>query len=124
MGELEPLYNYTVFHIGLYFTVAGGIVAVLNLEVFSKGIPSRTEVGLIVSISLLIVAGAFGSVVASSITRTVQPLDQFLASNIGPIWCPKMIPASWAIGFEHGAFWLAIALLFATIATSNKGADV
>ena len=105
---LQVLFDYTVFHIGIYITLAAAIVAA---EVFWN---KSTWVQPLAVLCLL-VAGAAGGAVASNIPAAASSdtLSAFL-KEYPTLFMDKTLTLfthGWLTQIEHGFFWLAMTLL-------------
>ena len=108
--QVKLLFDYTKFHIGVYFTLATLILSVLGSEVAKKRQLWLWSFG--VAVVALVVAGVAGGVIASSLPHLFGSSD-IQYEKIGPLnsrgWCL----VTWTY-LEHMAFWSAVA--FAVIA--------
>jgi hypothetical protein len=66
LEQIKQIYDYTKFHIGLYFTLLTGLIAFVN---FGRGehVGERHQPVLLVIIFVLLVGGIAGALVASRI---------------------------------------------------------
>jgi hypothetical protein len=118
--QLDRLYDYTKFHIGLYTTVLGGAVAILISDPF-KGLAPIWS-GLILAAALFFAfAGLFGGIVAAS-TPNAPSYKSFMQTPTGPFGKPIAKPEKW-IQAEHVSFWFGVFLvlvaLFMVVLTSR-----
>ena len=98
--RLKQLYDYTKFHIGVYLTLATGILALLkfaHLEVID------VRDWLMATLLCLVAAGAGGGAVASNIS-TFNDYDKFLKDPLPVFGLPTFRAKTW-ITIEHAAFW-------------------
>jgi hypothetical protein len=79
MEQLKLLMTYTVFHVGVYMTLGGVMVGLLAKKTTDKGM----RCWIIGALSLFIIAGICGGVVAANTSR-------------------------WWMRIEHWAFWLGL----------------
>jgi hypothetical protein len=103
--SLKLLFDYTKFHIGIYASLAGAFVTLLGSKFAERWRIPRP--GVIISLCGVVVAGASGGVVASSLPSLVGRND-YGAAVVGPSWCPVGMTVSMWTHIEHGAFWMAI----------------
>lgn len=112
--RLDRLLDYTKFHIGIYLSAAGGLVALLGVSAKPEeksffanlvGCP----VALFIAFLLMAVAGLAGGLIASSCTECVTH-DELWKGRQGPFDIPIFTGRVWA-RIEHAAFWLS-ALFF------------
>lgn len=103
--QLQLLFDYTKFHIGLYAGVIAGLLALAKL-----GGPMSPPVVLVLGFAVLCVvaAGASGGIVASNIPE--HDLEKYYPEKeVGFFgWeCTKRKAKDWC-RTEHFFFWLAI----------------
>jgi hypothetical protein len=108
--QLDFLFDYTKFHIGVYTTLGSLMIAILGLEPWKsasgQALLASHLFNLKLSIGLLLVAGAAGGVIASNIPHA-KTFEQFVAKPLC-VWGFKLgCYGSWA-WIEHYAFWLAV----------------
>ena len=109
LKQLERLFDYTKFHIGLYTTLGAAYIAFMTSDYGKKFfIPNPRWV--ILAVVALLVAGFAGGIIASSCSHYTSfktlmdnPLRPFKDTK------SKLWPTgrTWA-GIEHGAFWFGI----------------
>ncbi len=114
--QLEFLFEYTKFHIGMYVTIIGVIFTILGLKWFDSGITAFSKHMLAAAIILLAVSAMFGALVASAIPYHEGGFEAFMVSETGP-WRNKWIEVKTLTHLEHSSFWLAGLLM--VIATLN-----
>lgn len=106
--RLERLFDYTKWHIGIYLTGGGGLLALLFSEKHSLVHFDAVPVKLLLYTAFLfiVIAGFAGGVIASSIT-ICRTFDDFWDQPQGPFtylwWRGKYWPM-----LEHGAFWISL----------------
>jgi hypothetical protein len=116
MENLKLLMDYTKFHIGLYITLFSAIAAVLTAANghWLKALPAASLIGLRVGAVSLIVAGAAGGIIGSSIPEATD-WKTFRQTPLGPAW----LETSWTYdrwaAVEHGAFWVTILVVAASL---------
>ncbi len=106
--RIKLLFEYTKFHIGLYSSVAAAFLALTEyLDLKNSG----PHLGLIlISIVLLILAGFFGGVIASSISIIKEEdIPLFFTMEIGPYDWKWFNTTTW-IRWEHNFFWAGVLL--------------
>ena len=115
-ARLDRLFDYTKFHIGIYITSAGALLAAYG----SKDTPffinnlGKHPCIMVLSILCMIVAGIAGGIIASSCT-VAQNFNELWDGKIGPLGFPILTGRHWA-NVEHLAFWAsAILISFAMI---------
>jgi hypothetical protein len=113
--QLERLYDYTKFHIGIYLSAAGALAALISAAAegidknayFAKLVGSPSA--LIASFALMVLAGIAGAVVAtSSIESTTY--QGFLSEKQGAYGINLISGKVW-VRLEHAFFWLSLVFL-------------
>ena len=99
--QLKLLMDYTKFHIGVYLSF--GIASVAMVRFADVRIDD-----LKLSLMLLVVAGAAGGVIGSSIPE-YKTWAEFTRSKLGALGIPLLPYWAWA-KIEHVAFWAALVL--------------
>jgi hypothetical protein len=99
--QLKVLMDYTKFHIGVYLSLGSASVAMVRFT-------SVSAEDLMPSLVLLVVAGAAGGVIGSSIPEYTT-WAEFTRSRLGALGVPLLRYVGWA-KVEHLAFWAAIVL--------------
>lgn len=128
--QLARLYDYTKFHIGIYLSFAGGIAALLGTENtgwFISNLVEPNKEPLYWALSLMILAGMCGGVVASSTIECASFSDHWDKPQ-GPRCLPILaLKGKYWAALEHGFFWLSLLVLahtvavgFAAVNTSHK----
>ena len=109
--NLKLLMDYTKFHIGLYVTLFSAIVVAIEKDI----LPSKPKGALPLAALLLVLAGAAGGVIGSSIPNA-SSFTKFQADHLGPLWMrgSGLRYKTWA-ALEHFFFWLAILVVAATL---------
>ena len=116
--HIKQIYDYTKFHIGLYFTFLAGLIAFVN---FGRGenAGDQHRTALVVIIYVLLVGGVAGALVASRIVYGPWQEGSFVIENS---WFWKKRPSRWAnskfycscadlsLVIEHYAFWVALSI--------------
>jgi hypothetical protein len=125
LEQVKLLFDYTKFHIGLYTTLAGVLVATLGSTFAAAWHVSRPLIGL--AVVFIALAGLAGGVIASSLpylTRRVSGNDLFECA-IGPLWSDRTKngkksflaqPLRYWTYLEHLSFWVAIVLVLLAFA--------
>ena len=125
--RLDRLLDYTKFHIGIYISAGGGLVALLASAAtaqspdaqltFLKGLVVKPW-ALALACLLMGVAGASGGVIASCCTQC-QTFDELWIRKQGP-HTRKWLPGKfWAL-LEHSAFWSSFLLAAYSVLWSHK----
>lgn len=119
--QLDTLYDYTKFHIGIYLSFATGIGALLAAEKVGWIVSSLLQnygIPIGIALVLMLFAGMCGGIVASC---TIESLSfaQFWNSRQVPRllsclerWAPH--GRLWA-AMEHTFFWISIVMLAGTV---------
>jgi hypothetical protein len=123
-AQLERLYDYTKFHIGIYLSAAGGLAALI--AVAADGAAQQKFVaGLVgapwalgVAFVCVAIAGVSGAIVATSTIESSTYID-FLSSKQGAYGIEPFSGKTW-VTLEHGFFWLS--LLFLGVAVFSADA--
>ena len=122
--HIKQIYDYTKFHIGLYFTFLAGLIAFVN---FGRGehFAEQHRAVLLEIIFTLLIGGVAGGLVASRIVYGPWQKDSFVIEN-SRFWKkrPSQKPYSkfywsWAdvsLVIEHYSFWLALFIAIVTFA--------
>jgi hypothetical protein len=100
--QVKTLFDYTKFHIGLYLTLGGALVAAIGAKtpvVFDA--PTMW-----IAVILIGIAGMAGGIVASSLPEA-PTLDGFFQNFTGP-WGLQLLKGKWWTHLEHTAFWAGI----------------
>lgn len=109
LEQLKLLLEYTKFHIGLYATIAGVLVAALATKHAESWRVRRWAVAA--AIASIVVAGVAGGVVAASIV-SMTDVPGFWDKPIGPYGIEFLTVRGWTY-VEHSTFWLAVAFVLA-----------
>ena len=121
--QLQQLFDYTIFHIGLYTTLITVIIAVFANDSLNKIYYSNYLSYIKVVLLLFLIAGAAGGLVASSIPF-FKDFSTFSQAWIGP-WGLEVIPSILCTHIEHTAFWIGIGVavvgLFRVLGTTREG---
>jgi hypothetical protein len=112
--RLERLYDYTKFHIGIYLSAAGALVALIAASAKEGSWPFiATLIGwrtpLIVSFACVVVAGACGAIVATSAIESLT-FEKFKDEKQGAFGIGLM-GGLWWVRFEHLFFWASLTFL-------------
>lgn len=122
--QLERLYDYTKFHIGIYLGSASGLIALIST--ISKSEQSSGFLGsligcpiaAVVSLFFMMLAGMSGAIVATS-TIECESYKQFVDEKQGAYGFSPFIGKTW-ITIEHGSFWLSLVALAISILSANE----
>lgn len=109
--QVELLFDYTKFHIGLYSTFASGVLALLAGEFAKDWAICRTLLAL--SLLPIAIAGVAAGVIASSLPHLYGKRDVRTA-RIGPLWFEKWRLRCWTY-LEHTMFWIAVLMAAASL---------
>jgi len=107
--KLKMLLDYTKFHLGVYLSLLGGIVAFVSSDWGPPLNRPAVRCLLCISVILLAVAGACGGVVGATAVGYASYKD-FRDAQIGPSYLHLMSGGAW-VGWEHGCFWTAVTLM-------------
>lgn len=113
--RLERLYDYTKFHIGIYLSSSAGLAGLISaiaphpdkVTFLGQFIGSPALLGL--SLLFMVLAGACGGVVATTLTE-VRAFDDFWSGSTGPSWWPRrgrLSGQAW-VAAEHLFFWASL----------------
>lgn len=100
--QLQNLMTYTVFHIGVYVSLAA---ALIGAGIFGKVDSWWMKSAMI----CFVVAGICGAVIGSNIPH-FSDFATFSAAKLGP-WDWHLMPFTTWARVEHFAFWLGLALV-------------
>ena len=102
--QVNLLFDYTKFHIGLYSTFASAVLALLAGTFADGWVICRTLLAW--SLLPIAIAGLAGGVIASSLPHMFGIKD-VRDEKIGPLWFENLGKLkSWTY-LEHASFWLA-----------------
>lgn len=96
----ELLMSYTVFHIGVYITLAAAILAAQELR------STLAHPVMRVSMAAFIIAGICGAVIASNLPDS-KSWEDYSAKRLGP-WGLRIAPYSAWATLEHVSFWIGV----------------
>ena len=123
LKSLELLFEYTIFHIGVYLTLTASYIAIATVEINNKVLFKLHPIGLWFAVAAFMVAGLAGGVIASSITQCQCTSSQeFLGQAIG-IWDWERLhfaARKWTY-IEHTAFWLGLISAVISFAARERG---
>jgi hypothetical protein len=105
MEQLKLLMDYTIFHIGVYLTLGGLMVALLAKQATKQ----EMRCWIMCALGCFFVAGVCGGVVAASIPY-YGSFSLFEQASIGPWGGSRMFPSRWWMRVEHWAFWLGVVI--------------
>lgn len=109
--RLERLYDYTKFHLGLYITASGALLALYgskDSEWLGKALVGNSDL-VVASILAMFVAGMAGGIIASTCT-VVSSFDKLWYGRTGPLNMKLLRGSHWA-AIEHAAFWTSAILI-------------
>ena len=110
--QLERLYDYTKFHIGIYLGAAAGLLTLISTASAGGSQQSflTSLIGcrwcLAASLLLLLFAGGAGAVVATS-TIACTTYDEFATQPQGALGIKAFKGTTWE-SIEHRCFWLSL----------------
>lgn len=112
--QIKQIYDYTKFHIGLYFTFLAGLVAFVN---FGRGehFGEIHRTALVLIVTVLLVGGVAGALVASRIVYGTWEKELFVLEK-SKFWKKRTLGkhywscADVSLWIEHYAFWAALAI--------------
>jgi hypothetical protein len=122
--QLERLYDYTKFHIGIYLSAAGGLTALIatsakavsETDAITSLIGAPWALGL--SFIFVVLAGISGAVVATSTIESTS-YHNFMDSYQGAAFGPKPFKGKRWVTLEHTFFWLSLLFLSIGIFSSR-----
>jgi hypothetical protein len=115
--RLERLDDYTKFHIGIYLSIGGAIVALLGSDKASwlvKYFGGNRDV-LLFALLFMVIAGFAGGVIASG-TTSCETFDEFWKKPQGPVVFKWFDGIYWTY-VEHVSFWISLGLVACAILT-------
>ncbi len=108
--QLERVYDYAKFHIGLYTVVLGGVVGLTFTDAMKKAVPVGAAFAVLTVVTFCFAGAGFcGGVVASSVHEFTS-YRTFMETPIGPEGRIKQRPDVW-LRREHRAFWTGVGVL-------------
>lgn len=113
--QLQFLFDYTIFHTGVYITLGTALVGALAFDAHQNKfkLNGATRVGFRVSLALLASAGACaGSILGQIIDSTSY--EEYATGNL------YGVPNITLEHFEHAFFWGAIAIAALTAILPHK----
>jgi hypothetical protein len=114
--QLKMLFDYTIFHIGLYTTLVTALFALLTFGHEHKRVklslsPLKWTVGF------FLLAGAAGGAIASNIPH-YRDFATYSSAGLTAFGFIPLPSYSWLEHIEHAAFWFGI--FFATFGFLKK----
>jgi hypothetical protein len=121
--QLERLYDYTKFHIGIYLSAAGGLAALISTS--AKGVTKSDYITTLIgapwalgfSFVFVVLAGISGAIVATSAIESTS-YQSFITSNQGVYGWNRITGKTW-VTMEHAFFWLSLVFLSVGIFSSR-----
>lgn len=121
--QLERLYDYTKFHIGIYLSAAGGLAALISTS--AKGVTKADYITTLIgapwalglSFVFIVLAGISGAVVATSAIESAS-YQGFISAELGAYGVTPFTGRTW-VTMEHAFFWLGLAFLSIGIFSSR-----
>lgn len=98
--NVERLYDYTKFHIGLYTTLVAGLLTVSQM---SLGKQNSEYPLLLITAALFALAGACGGLICTTCTYVRDKQKDIEANHIVTLWSPKVFQKDleWLTNWEH-----------------------
>ena len=112
LEQLRLLFDYTKFHIGLYSSIAGVLVAALATKHAEGWRVWRWPLAF--AVIAIVIAGLAGGVVAASVV-SMTDVSNFWDKPIGPYATTSFTVREWTY-IEHSAFWVAVVLVLVAFA--------
>ncbi|MCQ8129706.1 hypothetical protein [Methylomonas rivi] len=109
--QLERLYDYTKFHIGIYLSAGGGLAALIstaaegNKAEFIKSLIGMPQ-ALVLSFVFMVLAATAGAIVATS-TIESSTFQSFMESKQGAYGFKVFYGKTW-VSIEHACFWISL----------------
>lgn len=104
--QIDRLYDYTKFHIGMYTALITAVIAIVGLGVDG---PAHINCQMIpylkITLFCFALAGIAGGVIASTISVNSDALLE--DKRIGPLGLGLLKATGWT-AMEHWAFWLGV----------------
>jgi hypothetical protein len=112
--RLDRLLDYTKFHIGVYLSIGGGLIALIGSaskadEKAFLGSLIGYHWALAVALVLMAVSGLAGGIVASCCTQ-FHTFEEVWNEKHGPHKFKVATGKTWAF-IEHSTFWASLAFL-------------
>lgn len=112
--QLERLYDYTKFHIGIYLSAAGGLAALISTAAEGSkaayiGSLIGSPMALATAFAFMVLAGIAGAVVATSTIENSSYVT-FLKTKQGAYGIEPFVGRTW-ITIEHACFWFSLVAL-------------
>jgi hypothetical protein len=108
--RLELLMDYTTFHIGLYMTLTGVLIAADAYKVFPGCVGKF-------AVALFLIAGACGGIIAVNAAEfdvTNHKISEFFDSHPLDVWGFGIFRYRALAFIEHAAFWFGALTLVGT----------
>lgn len=120
--QLERLFDYTKFHIGIYLSAAGALLALVGVADKLTQLEAIVAWPPMLGLSLIcmVMAGMAGGMVASSCTEctTYAELWEGHHKPFATLAWPALRGKTWA-SIEHRCFWASVLLLMGSIVFST-----
>jgi hypothetical protein len=113
--QLERLYDYTKFHIGIYLSAAGGLAGLISAAANSEtGAPFRAALSgapkaIVLGFVFMVLAGMCGACVATSAIECATYQD-FVSNRQGAFGITLFRGKTW-VRLEHGFFWMSLVFI-------------
>jgi hypothetical protein len=111
--RLDRLLDYTKFHVGIYLSIGGGLVALIGAsskaeeKTFLKAFIGSPK-ALALALFFMVLAGLAGGIIASGCTQC-RTFEELWRNRQGPYRLRLLTGESWAL-VEHGSFWISLLL--------------
>ncbi|MEM0930387.1 MAG: hypothetical protein AAGI89_13960 [Pseudomonadota bacterium] len=117
--SIERLYDYSKFHIGLYTSIVGGLLAFLNLR---QGMIDQVGVlQVVLTVCLFLAAGAFGGIVCVNCIFHRAHTDQIKHDHKVRLWGVKLpLTIGRAADLEHACFWIGLVVLLLSMLAAGS----
>jgi hypothetical protein len=120
-ARLERLFEYTKWHIGIYLSFGGGLIALLGSrdgsDFLCRLIAYPALMGA--AVAAMALAGLAGGIIASGATRC-HTFDE-LWSQPRPLFGRDTWRGEIWASLEHLAFWISLALLVLAVLLPHEG---
>lgn len=129
--QLSRLFNYTVFHIGVYIPTGALYLSIVSSEKLQKQLDVAPCWGMSLAVVLLLVAAGVSGAIICTNSIEKRTFREVFFRPIGIWFLPKKLYVDgkiWA-RIEHLSFWAAIFLICVTFAftsvpeSTSQGSD-
>ena len=124
--RLDRLLDYTKFHIGVYLSIGGGLVALIGAAAKAEERSFLREFigspkALMLAFLFMVLAGFAGGVIASCCTQH-RNFNGVWQQRVGPYRMKVMTGENWAL-VEHLSFWISMLLFAYGVLSAQKVAQ-